>query len=308
MPCVPVIPSWHRAPPAPPPCPTTPHRVRAPPGSVSVNSRSTPFLASGESEVLDLDSELYLGGLPEGRPGPPLPPELWTAFLRYGYVGCVRDLFVDGRSRDVRRLAEAQAAPGVTPFCAREPPRHCASGPCRNGGLCREGWNRFICDCLGTGYLGPRCETGGWQLCVPPHRGGGPGKGGGGTGMAETLGEGGTQMPGFPPGDAWVPHGVRGATLGGGSRPPPGYLGSPPGAWVPPQVVLGKGGHPDAWGGPLGWGGHLHAWVPWRWGYPHAWGSAVPGRGWVVCVPPPPDAQVYDDGRGVVPPKRAGRR
>uniref|UniRef100_A0A8B9NHP9 Neurexin 2 n=1 Tax=Accipiter nisus TaxID=211598 RepID=A0A8B9NHP9_9AVES len=128
-------------------------------GSVSVNSRSTPFLASGESEVLDLDSELYLGGLPEGRPGPPLPPELWTAFLRYGYVGCVRDLFVDGRSRDVRRLAEAQAAPGVTPFCAREPPRHCASGPCRNGGLCREGWNRFICDCLGTGYLGPRCET-----------------------------------------------------------------------------------------------------------------------------------------------------
>ncbi|XP_049691558.1 uncharacterized protein LOC126053391 isoform X23 [Accipiter gentilis] len=128
-------------------------------GSVSVNSRSTPFLASGESEVLDLDSELYLGGLPEGRPGPPLPPELWTAFLRYGYVGCVRDLFVDGRSRDVRRLAEAQAAPGVTPFCAREPPRHCASGPCRNGGLCREGWNRFICDCLGTGYLGPHCET-----------------------------------------------------------------------------------------------------------------------------------------------------
>uniref|UniRef100_A0A8D0FDW2 Neurexin 2 n=1 Tax=Strix occidentalis caurina TaxID=311401 RepID=A0A8D0FDW2_STROC len=128
-------------------------------GSVSVNSRSTPFLASGESEVLDLDSELYLGGLPEGWPGPPLPPELWTAFLRYGFVGCVRDLFVDGRSRDVRRLAEAQAAPGVTPFCAREPPRHCASGPCRNGGLCREGWNRFVCDCLGTGYLGPRCET-----------------------------------------------------------------------------------------------------------------------------------------------------
>ncbi|XP_075346015.1 neurexin-2-like isoform X14 [Mycteria americana] len=128
-------------------------------GSVSVNSRSTPFLASGESEVLDLDSELYLGGLPEGRPGPPLPPELWTAFLRYGYVGCIRDLFVNGRSQDVRRLAEDQAAPGVTPFCAREPPRHCASGPCRNGGLCREGWNRFICDCLGTGYLGPRCET-----------------------------------------------------------------------------------------------------------------------------------------------------
>ncbi|CAM9116214.1 unnamed protein product [Bubo scandiacus] len=153
-------------------------------GSVSVNSRSTPFLASGESEVLDLDSELYLGGLPEGWPGPPLPPELWTAFLRYGFVGCVRDLFVDGRSRDVRRLAEAQAAPGVTPFCAREPPRHCASGPCRNGGLCREGWNRFVCDCLGTGYLGPplRDRGGGAELRrqhVPEDPGAGGGADGG---------------------------------------------------------------------------------------------------------------------------------
>ncbi|NWR81218.1 NRX2A protein, partial [Centropus unirufus] len=121
--------------------------------------RSTPFLAAGESEVLDLEAELFLGGLPEGRPGPPLPPELWAASLRYGFVGCVRDLFVDGRSLDVRALAEGQGAPGVAPFCAREPPRHCASGPCANGGLCREGWNRFVCDCLGTGFLGPRCQT-----------------------------------------------------------------------------------------------------------------------------------------------------
>ncbi|EPQ06496.1 Neurexin-2-alpha [Myotis brandtii] len=30
-------------------------------GSISVNSRSTPFLATGESEILDLESELYLG-------------------------------------------------------------------------------------------------------------------------------------------------------------------------------------------------------------------------------------------------------
>ncbi|XP_068779686.1 neurexin-2-like isoform X2 [Struthio camelus] len=125
-------------------------------GSVSVNSRSTPFLASGESEILDLDAELFVGGLPAG---PPPPPEVWTAFLRYGYVGCLRDLFVDGRSRDVRALAAEQGAPGVAPACTRQPPRHCAAGPCRHGGLCREGWNRFVCDCLATGYLGPRCET-----------------------------------------------------------------------------------------------------------------------------------------------------
>uniref|UniRef100_A0A8U8BSW6 Uncharacterized protein n=1 Tax=Geospiza parvula TaxID=87175 RepID=A0A8U8BSW6_GEOPR len=128
-------------------------------GSVSVNSRSTPFLASGDRDVLDVGAELYLGGLPEGRPGPPAPPELWAAGLRLGFVGCVRDLFVDGRSRDVRALLAAGGAPGVAPLCARDPPRLCASAPCRNGGTCREGWNRFVCDCRGTGYLGPRCET-----------------------------------------------------------------------------------------------------------------------------------------------------
>ncbi|XP_065737998.1 neurexin-2-beta isoform X5 [Phocoena phocoena] len=128
-------------------------------GSISVNSRSTPFLATGESEILDLESELYLGGLPEGgRVDLPLPPEVWTAALRAGYVGCVRDLFIDGRSRDLRGLAEAQAAVGVTPFCSRETLKQCNSAPCRNGGICREGWNRFVCDCVGTGFLGRVCE------------------------------------------------------------------------------------------------------------------------------------------------------
>ncbi|XP_026506149.1 neurexin-2-beta isoform X9 [Terrapene carolina triunguis] len=127
-------------------------------GSISVNSRSIPFLASGESEILDLDSEMYLGGLPENRLDLILPPEVWTAFLNYGYVGCVRDLFIDGKSRDVRRLAEVQSVPGVSSFCSRETLKQCSSAPCRNGGVCREGWNRFVCDCLGTGYLGRVCE------------------------------------------------------------------------------------------------------------------------------------------------------
>ncbi|KAM6435119.1 neurexin-2-beta isoform 18-T18 [Liasis olivaceus] len=127
-------------------------------GSISVNSRSTPFLASGESEILDLDSEMYLGGLPENRLDLILPPEVWTAFLNYGYVGCVRDLFIDGKSRDVRRLAEVQSVSGVSSFCSRETLKQCSSSPCHNGGLCREGWNRFICDCVGTGYLGRLCE------------------------------------------------------------------------------------------------------------------------------------------------------
>uniref|UniRef100_A0A4W6D9Y2 Neurexin 2 n=1 Tax=Lates calcarifer TaxID=8187 RepID=A0A4W6D9Y2_LATCA len=127
-------------------------------GSISVNSRSMPFSSPEGSEILDLDSDMYLGGLPESKSDLILPPEVWTALLNYGYVGCVRDLFIDGKSRDVRRLAEIQSALGVSSFCTRELQKRCSSAPCGNGGLCKEGWNRYICDCTGTGYLGTNCE------------------------------------------------------------------------------------------------------------------------------------------------------
>uniref|UniRef100_A0A3B4V1R4 Neurexin 2 n=1 Tax=Seriola dumerili TaxID=41447 RepID=A0A3B4V1R4_SERDU len=127
-------------------------------GSISVNSRSMPFSSPEGSEILDLDSDMYLGGLPESKSDLVLPPEVWTALLNYGYVGCVRDLFIDGKSRDVRRLAEIQSALGVSSFCTRELQKRCSSAPCGNGGLCKEGWNRYICDCIGTGYLGTNCE------------------------------------------------------------------------------------------------------------------------------------------------------
>ncbi|XP_056586637.1 neurexin 2a isoform X3 [Triplophysa dalaica] len=127
-------------------------------GSISVNGRSLPFSTNEGSEVLDLDGDMYLGGLPEDSGGLPLPPEVWTASLRLGFVGCVRDLFLDGRSKDLRRLAELQSSPGVSSFCTRETHRRCSSEPCAHGGRCREGWNRHVCDCTGTGYLGPNCE------------------------------------------------------------------------------------------------------------------------------------------------------
>uniref|UniRef100_A0AAY5JXW9 Neurexin 1 n=1 Tax=Esox lucius TaxID=8010 RepID=A0AAY5JXW9_ESOLU len=127
-------------------------------GTISVNSQRTAYTAPGDSEILDLDDTLYLGGLPEDRQGLIFPTEVWTALLNYGYVGCVRDLFVDGQSKDIRRLAEAQRAVGVKPSCSREPPKQCLSNPCQHSATCREGWNRYVCDCSGTGYLGRACE------------------------------------------------------------------------------------------------------------------------------------------------------
>ncbi|XP_066884055.1 neurexin 3 isoform X8 [Kogia breviceps] len=127
-------------------------------GTISVNSRRTPFTASGESEILDLEGDMYLGGLPEHRAGLILPTELWTAMLNYGYVGCIRDLFIDGRSKNIRQLAEMQNAAGVKSSCSRMSAKQCDSYPCKNSAVCKDGWNRFICDCTGTGYWGRTCE------------------------------------------------------------------------------------------------------------------------------------------------------
>ncbi|XP_039769002.1 neurexin-1 isoform X5 [Ornithorhynchus anatinus] len=127
-------------------------------GTISVNTLRTPYTAPGESEILDLDDDLYLGGLPENKAGLVFPTEVWTALLNYGYVGCIRDLFIDGQSKDIRQMAEVQSTAGVKPSCSRETAKPCLSNPCRNNGLCRDGWNRFVCDCSGTGYLGRACE------------------------------------------------------------------------------------------------------------------------------------------------------
>uniref|UniRef100_A0A8B9KA54 Neurexin 1 n=1 Tax=Astyanax mexicanus TaxID=7994 RepID=A0A8B9KA54_ASTMX len=127
-------------------------------GTISVNTIRTPYQAPGESEILDLDDNLYLGGLPENKAGLVFPTEVWTALLNYGFVGCVRDLFIDGQSKDVRRMAESQKATGVKSSCSKEAPKQCISNPCLNNGVCREGWNRYVCDCSGTGFLGRSCE------------------------------------------------------------------------------------------------------------------------------------------------------
>ncbi|XP_053100466.1 neurexin-1 isoform X26 [Hemicordylus capensis] len=127
-------------------------------GTISVNTMRTPYTAPGESEILDLDDDLYLGGLPENKAGLVFPTEVWTALLNYGYVGCIRDLFIDGQSKDIRQMAEVQSTSGVKPSCSRETAKPCLSNPCKNNGVCRDGWNRYVCDCSGTGYLGRSCE------------------------------------------------------------------------------------------------------------------------------------------------------
>ena len=66
------------------------------------------FRVLGDSTQLDLDGLLYIGGV--GAPFAPLtvPPVLWTGALRQGYVGCMRDLVINGQPIDIAGYAQQQ--------------------------------------------------------------------------------------------------------------------------------------------------------------------------------------------------------
>ncbi|XP_076378751.1 neurexin 1 isoform X3 [Megalopta genalis] len=125
-------------------------------GRVTVDDWAVEFRTPGDSMELDLDGLLYIGGV--GAPFAPLtvPPVLWTGTLRQGYVGCMRELVIDGLQIDIVGYAQQQDSGAVRPACPSYQP-HCPSEPCMHGGHCLEGWNRFHCDCTATPFTGPTC-------------------------------------------------------------------------------------------------------------------------------------------------------
>jgi neurexin len=77
-------------------------------GKVSVDNQWNEFRTPGDSNQLELDGPMYLGGV-----GPPynpisIPPAVWTATLRQGFVGCLRDLVVSGKPIDIAAFARQQ--------------------------------------------------------------------------------------------------------------------------------------------------------------------------------------------------------
>lgn len=63
---------------------------------------------SGEAFKLELDGPLYVGGLDPSLEPYRVPPVLWTASLRKGYVGCLRDLVINGYTVDIAQFASQQ--------------------------------------------------------------------------------------------------------------------------------------------------------------------------------------------------------
>nr|CAH0109280.1 unnamed protein product [Daphnia galeata] len=125
-------------------------------GRATVDGASTDFVTPGDSYQLDLDGSLMVGGIGMVVDNAAIPSGLWSATLRHGYVGCMRDLVINGNAVDLAAFARQQDSGAIRPACHVLPPQ-CESQPCMNGGTCTEGWNRFLCDCSSTSFNGPTC-------------------------------------------------------------------------------------------------------------------------------------------------------
>ncbi|KAK3867252.1 hypothetical protein Pcinc_027284 [Petrolisthes cinctipes] len=122
-------------------------------GRITVDEGANDFTMPGESHRLDLDGALYVGGVSAGIV---VPPEVWAGRLGKGYVGCMRDLVINGLPSDLASYAKKQDSGSIVNFCHSDG-GSCSSNPCMHGGTCKEGWGRFICDCSQTSFVGPTC-------------------------------------------------------------------------------------------------------------------------------------------------------
>ncbi|XP_059043270.1 cadherin EGF LAG seven-pass G-type receptor 1 [Mustela lutreola] len=105
---------------------------------------------SGSKKSLDLTGPLLLGGVPNL-------PEAFPVHNRQ-FVGCMRNLTVDGRNVD---MASFIANNGTRAGCAAQR-NFCEGTWCQNGGTCVSRWDTYLCECP-LRFGGKNCEQ------VMPH-------------------------------------------------------------------------------------------------------------------------------------------
>ena len=125
-------------------------------GSFNIDGRERQYILFA-NDRLQFTSGLFVGGKSEFSEQ--MPPELWSALLGFNYVGCLQDMVINNERIDLLAFAQEQEVAGVKDYC-RYSGSQCNTYPCLHNGVCREGWNRFTCDCSGTGYRGPTCRLG----------------------------------------------------------------------------------------------------------------------------------------------------
>ncbi|KAG8517969.1 Cadherin EGF LAG seven-pass G-type receptor 1 [Galemys pyrenaicus] len=100
---------------------------------------------SGSKKSLDLTGPLLLGGVPN------LPEDFPVQNRQF--VGCMRNLSVDGRNVD---MASFIANNGTRAGCAAQR-NFCEGTWCQNGGSCVSRWNTYSCECP-LRFGGKNCE------------------------------------------------------------------------------------------------------------------------------------------------------
>ena len=75
-----------------------------------------------------------------------------------GFVGCIRNLRVQGQLLDALDLVQTKAASGliidgcnITDYCR-------GNSMCKHGGVCLSEWTGVACDCTSTHYTGHACH------------------------------------------------------------------------------------------------------------------------------------------------------
>ncbi|KAG8198293.1 hypothetical protein JTE90_021547 [Oedothorax gibbosus] len=114
---------------------------------------------------LDLTGPLQIGGL----------PALQSDFQvqnKY-FTGCIKDFYVDNQLVDLNSYV---ANNGTVMGCSQKI-GFCQSSPCKNGGICSEGWESFYCNCS-TGFIAKDCSESvkvskhfmgdGFMVFIPP--------------------------------------------------------------------------------------------------------------------------------------------
>ncbi|KRZ89075.1 Neurexin-1a [Trichinella sp. T8] len=113
-------------------------------GQIYVDNWRVDFSTPGKEKMLDTADVVQFGySVAEARN---LPPSVWTATLGRGFVGCLKDVTLDGVSLDLIGLLPHQRQRDVVVGCYDMLPQ-CTEVSCKNGGRCIEGWNRYYCDC-----------------------------------------------------------------------------------------------------------------------------------------------------------------
>lgn len=75
---------------------------------VSVDGQWNDFRTPGDATQFELDAPIYLGGTGSFTENINWSPAVWTATLRQGYIGCLRDLVLSGKPVDIAAFARQQ--------------------------------------------------------------------------------------------------------------------------------------------------------------------------------------------------------